>query len=138
MDCIAKTVTCWSHYAWVTMTLYYPQIEKGGIPPEQHPAVIEDMELCVDVPITNPNRKNSWKQGELALMILRYLRFSGPSLVSEIAEDTGSKAQSITPVLKNNPQLFKPLPIKRLMFGKSGHVAGRATVWTLNTEVLHG
>jgi hypothetical protein len=119
------------------MTLYYPQFPKGGIPPEQHPAVIEDMELYADVQIATTNRKKSWKQGELALTIVRYLCFSGPSLVSEIAEDLDSKAQSITQVLKNNPQLFKPLPIKRLMFGKNGHSAGRATVWTINTEVTN-
>lgn len=135
MDCIAKTVTCWSHYAWVTMTLYYPQIEKGGIPPEQHPAVIEDMELYADVSIENPNRKNTWKQGALALTIVRYLRFNGPSLVSEITEDLEGNAASITRILKDNPQLFKPLPTKRPIFAPNGRNAGAATVWTVNTEV---
>jgi len=131
---LQKTVGCWRYGYWQKLTLLYEPLPKGGIAPEQHPAVIEDMELYADVSIANPNHKNSWKQGALALTIIRYLRFNGPSLVSEIAEDLEGNAPSITRILKDNPQLFKPLPTKRPVFAGNGRTAGAATVWTVNTE----
>lgn len=133
---LEKTVGCWSYGAWKRITLFYDPLPKGGIAPDQHPAVIEDMELYADVPLTNPNnRRIGWKQGALALTIMRYLRFNGPSLVSEITEDLEGDASSITRILKDNPQWFKPLPTKRPVFAKNGRAAGAATVWTVNTEV---
>jgi hypothetical protein len=126
---LAKQVGCWRYGYWQQITLFYEPIPKGGIPPEQHPAVLEDLAMFDDEPL---NRKLSWKKGEMALRIVRYLRLNGPSLVSEITEDLEGNAPSITRILKTNPQLFRPMPIKRLMPG-----AGRATIWTVNQEAYN-
>ena len=126
---LTKTVGCWRYGYWTKLTLFYEPLPKGGIPPEQHPAFLEDAELYSDEPLS---RKATWKKGEMALRIVRYLRLNGPSLVSEIAEDLEANVPSITRILKINSHLFRPMPIKRLIQG-----AGRATVWTINKEVYN-
>lgn len=125
MDCIAKTVTCWSHYAWVTMTLYYPQIEKGGIPPEQHPAVIEDKWLAEPV-------ESKWKKGELAKRIEIYLGLNGPQMIPVMAADMGCGPDQIAGVLRRNPQKFFVTGHRVIRLSTGG--ATKAAIWGLVEE----
>ena len=133
MDCIAKTVTCWSHYAWVTMTLYYPQIEKGGIPPELHPAVIEDKWLAEpDLYLVGYNGRKGWKQGYTRSVIVNYLRHNGPQIISVIAQDIGGNSVQVTSILRRNPQMFRVVDYLIISHPTGG--ASKAAIWGLVEE----
>jgi len=139
LDCIAKTVTCWSNYAWVTMTLYYPQLQKGGIPPEQHPAVIEDEWLAQPGAfLVDYQKRKGWKQGYTRDVIINYLRLNGPQIVKAIADDIGGNAVQVTSILKRYPELFKivgRIDIKGV--SSRGPFISHASVWGLTEEATN-
>lgn len=77
---LTKTVGCWRYGYWTKLTLFYEPLPKGGVAPEQHPAVIEDKWLAEPV-------ESKWKKGELAKRIEIYLGLNGPQMIPVMAAD---------------------------------------------------
>ena len=121
---IPKTVSCWSYGAWLKVTLYYPPVDKYGIEPAKHPAVIEDNWLSgIQV-----EKTKTWKQGQSKGQIENYLMLNGPTIVKQIAEDMESKANLVTGVLMRNPDSFRIVGYETR---RAGRGISKAAVWGL-------
>lgn len=118
----AKTVGCWRYGYWTKLTLFYEPLPKGGIPPEQHPAVQEDEWLAEPV-------EAKWKKGELAKRIENYLGMNGPQIISVIALDLDCTIGQIDGVLKRNPQKFYVTGYRIIRLSTGG--ATKAGIWGL-------
>ena len=123
---IPKTVSCWSYGAWLKVTLYYPPVDKCGIEPEKHPAVIEDNWLASpDIQIV---KSKTWKQGQSKAQIENYLMLNGPTIVKQIVDDMESKANLVTGVLVRNPDAFRIVGYETR---RAGRGISKAAVWGL-------
>jgi hypothetical protein len=126
---IPKTVNCWSYSAWIKVTLYYPPVDKHGIEPAKHPAVIEDNWLALSGPtVSEQDKRGGWKHGQIKDSIINYLRLNGPSKITEIAEDIQMKSGQISQVIARNPLSFKLVGYETC---RAGRGVSRAAVWGL-------
>lgn len=122
---LTKKVGCWRYGYWTKLTLLYEPLPKGGIAPEQHPAVIEDRWLAEPV-------ESKWKKGELARRIEIYLGLNGPQMIPVIAADMGCGPDQIAGVLRRNPQKFFVTGHRVIRLSTGG--ATKAAIWGLVEE----
>jgi hypothetical protein len=124
---LQKTVTCWHYSAWRQFTFRYEPLRKGGIAPDEHPAVKEDRWLA-ETP--TPTEKRYRKHGELCALLLAYLDAHGPSTVKQIMtglnEDSAARVSS---TLIRNPELFVMLSYEYIPTTRG---TSRANVWGLH------
>lgn len=98
---------------------YPPPASKGGIPPELHPAVQEDL---IRASIPGPKKL---KHGEMKKMIEDYLSAHGPTSVSVMATALGLNNMGVVTVaLKRAPDKFS-------IVGHEKHGASKARLWGL-------
>lgn len=130
---LAKTVGCWRYGYWQELTLFYEPLPKGGIPPEQHPAVQEDEFLTQATTfLVNYQARKGWRQGETRDVIINYLRLNGPQIISTIAEDIGGNAVQVTSILRRYPDKFKVVgQVNVTGIGKRGCFVSKAQLWGL-------
>lgn len=119
-----RMVNCWSYGAWLKVTLYYPPVDKHGVEPAKHPAVIEDNWLA-NVQV---EKTRTWRHGQSKAQIMNYLALNGPTIVKRIAEDMESKANLITGVLVRNPDVFCVVGYETRGAGRG---ISKAAVWGL-------
>jgi len=124
-----RTVSCWSYGAWLTVTLYYPPVDKCGIEPTKHLAVIEDNWLASSG--AQIAKSKTWKQGQSKAQIENYLMLNGPAIVKQIAEDMESKANLVTGVLMRNPDVFCVVGYE---MRRAGRGMNKAAVWGLTEK----
>lgn len=129
---LSKTVGCWSYSAWVKLTLFYEPIPKGGIPREQHPAIIEDAWLAQ--PTTVNQGRRTWKQGRTRAVVENYLRMNGPATIKEISEDTEGTLVQITSALRNHGETFEVVGHKTIHVG---YRVVKAAIWDVRKELFH-
>ena len=122
---LTKTVGCWRYGYWTNLTLFYEPLPKGGVAPEQHPAVIEDKWLAEPV-------ESKWKKGELAKRIEIYLGLNGPQMIPVMAADMGCGPDQIAGVLRRNPQKFFVTGHRVIRLSTGG--ATKAAIWGLVEE----
>lgn len=122
---LTKKVGCWRYGYWTKLTLLYEPLPKGGIAPEQHPAVIEDRWLAEPV-------ESKWKKGELARRIEIYLGLNGPQMIPVMAADMGCGHDQIAGVLRRNPQKFFVTGHRVIRLSTGG--ATKAAIWGLVEE----
>ena len=124
-----RTVSCWSYGAWLTVTLYYPPVDKHGIEPAKHPAVIEDnWLLSSDAILSEPSKRGGWKHGRIKDTIINYLRLNGPSKISEISADIQATSNQVSQVVTRNPLVFR---ITKYESVRTGNYLSKAAVWGL-------
>jgi len=131
---LQKTVGCWRYGYWQKLTLLYEPLPKGGIPPEEHPAVIEDQWLAQPSTfLINYQKRKGWKQGCTRDVIANYLGMNGPQIISVIAEDIGGDAKQVTSILRRYPALFKV--VDHVLIRHVGvRGASKTAIWGLTKE----
>lgn len=129
---LRKTVGCWSYGSWKRITLFYDPIDKHGIEPAKHPAVIEDDWLASpEMNSSDQGKRGGWKHGQIKDTIINYLRLNGPSKISEISADIQATSNQVSQVVTRNPLVFVIVKHESV---QTRNYLSKAAVWGLTEK----